>query len=286
MKTERTQFINPFLDKSFKRIFGQDANKSLLIDFLNNLLVGERHIVDLVYRDKEQVPESKEGHSTIYDICCQTDTGDYIIVEMQNRNEPLFINRTVYYTAQAIERQGRIANDWHYDIKAVYCIAFMNFTNPQLEPKVRVDAAICDIKTGKQISGLLRFVYLQLPLFKKTADECETFFERWLFVLKNMDILNELPKAFQCEAFKKLKEVTDIASMTEEERITYENTLRNYRDAIMTIESSKNEGRAEERKKAHAEMLETARFMKSAGIAVEDIKKHTTGLTDEEIAAL
>jgi predicted transposase/invertase (TIGR01784 family) len=113
-----------------------------------------------------------------------------------------------------------------------------------------------------------------------------------------MDILNELPKAFQCEAFKKLKEVTDIASMTEEERITYENTLRNYRDAIMTYESTKNEGRAEgieegieigraqERGKAHAELLETARFMKSAGIAVEDIKKHTTGLTDEEIAAL
>jgi predicted transposase/invertase (TIGR01784 family) len=139
---------------------------------------------------------------------------------------------------------------------------------------------------------------LQLPLFKKTADECETFFERWLFVLKNMDILNELPKAFQCEAFKKLKEVTDIASMTEEERITYENTLRNYRDAIMTYESTKNEGRAEgieegieigraqERGKAHAELLETARFMKSAGIAVDDIKKHTYGLTDEEIAAL
>jgi predicted transposase YdaD len=121
-----------------------------------------------------------------------------------------------------------------------------------------------------------------------------------------MDILNELPKAFQCEAFKKLKEVTDIASMTEEERITYENTLRNYRDAIMTIESTKNEGieegieighargleegieigRAQEREKAHAKSLETARFMKSAGIAVEDIKKHTTGLTDEEIAAL
>jgi predicted transposase/invertase (TIGR01784 family) len=122
---------------------------------------------------------------------------------------------------------------------------------------------------------------LQLPLFKKTADECETFFERWLFVLKNMDILNELPKAFQCEAFKKLKEVTDIASMTEEERITYENTLRNYRDAIMTIESSKNEGRAEERKN----LINMARNLKAAGVSI-DVIKNSSNLTDEEIAAL
>jgi predicted transposase/invertase (TIGR01784 family) len=107
------------------------------------------------------------------------------------------------------------------------------------------------------------------------------FFERWLFVLKNMDILNELPKAFQCEAFKKLKEVTDIASMTEEERITYENTLRNYRDAIMTIESSKNEGRAEERKN----LINMARNLKAAGVSI-DVIKNSSNLTDEEIAAL
>jgi predicted transposase/invertase (TIGR01784 family) len=96
-----------------------------------------------------------------------------------------------------------------------------------------------------------------------------------------MDILNELPKAFQCEAFKKLKEVTDVASMTEDERITYENTLRNYRDLIMTIETATNKGRAEE----HEKVIRSARAMKSAGMSL-DIIKESTGLTEEEIMAL
>jgi predicted transposase/invertase (TIGR01784 family) len=293
MELKETHYVNPFLDSSFKRIFGQEANKSLLIDFLNNLLVGERHIVDLVYRDKEQISESKIGHSTIYDICCQTDTGEYIIVEMQNQHQPQFITRTIYYAAQAIERQGNVQAKWHYDVKAVYCIAFMNFTDPNLAPKLRVDAVLCDRETGKQISDVMRFVYLQLPFFDKEADECETFFERWIYVLRNMEVLDDLPKAFQCEAFKKLKEVSDVAMMSEDERIAYERVLREYRDTSMMYENAINKGvnkgyvkgLAEGRAEWHQKAIQSARVMKSLGASIETIKE-STGLTDEEISAL
>jgi predicted transposase/invertase (TIGR01784 family) len=144
-----------------------------------------------------------------------------------------------------------------------------------------VDAAICDRDTGSQISDLLRFVYLQLPLFNKQSDECETFFERWIYVLKNMDILDDLPKAFQCEAFKKLKEVTDTTRMNAAERQEYENTLRIYRDQVMMYENAVNKGREEEHKK----FIKAARDMKSAGVPVETIKQ-SFGLTDEEISSL
>lgn len=62
------RFINPFSDWGFKKIFGQEINKDLLIKFLNDLLDGEHHIIDLVFKDKEQLPELVEMRGIIYDI--------------------------------------------------------------------------------------------------------------------------------------------------------------------------------------------------------------------------
>jgi predicted transposase/invertase (TIGR01784 family) len=96
-----------------------------------------------------------------------------------------------------------------------------------------------------------------------------------------MDILDDLPKAFQCEAFKKLKEVTDTTRMNVAERREYENTLRIYRDQVMMYENAINKGREEE----HQKVIGLARAIKSAGIPTETIKQHS-GLTDEELSSL
>ena len=91
------RFINPFTDWGFKRIFGQEINKDLLIQFLNDLLVGERHITDLRFMDKEQLPEAKDQRGAIYDIFCETDTKEQIIVEVQYRHQPYFLDRSIFY---------------------------------------------------------------------------------------------------------------------------------------------------------------------------------------------
>lgn len=77
------KFINPFTDMGFKMIFGQEVNKSLLIDFLNNLLKGERVIKDVQFLDKEQLPSMENERGLIYDVYCRTDTGARIVIEMQ-----------------------------------------------------------------------------------------------------------------------------------------------------------------------------------------------------------
>ncbi len=76
------RFINPFTDVGFKLIFGREVTKDLLIDFLNDLLVGERHIRDITFLDKELPPEFRGARGVIYDIYCTMDNGDHIIVEM------------------------------------------------------------------------------------------------------------------------------------------------------------------------------------------------------------
>lgn len=79
------KFINPFTDIGFKRIFGQEISKPLLLDFLNNLLKGEKVITNITFLDKEQPSEYRDDRSLIYDVFCETDDNERIIVEMQNR---------------------------------------------------------------------------------------------------------------------------------------------------------------------------------------------------------
>ena len=100
-----SRFVNPFTDLGFKIIFGQPASKALLIILLNELLSGEHHIEDLTFLDKEDRSENIHDKGIIYDLYCRTSTGEYIIVEMQNRWHSHFLDRTLYYVCRAVSRQ-------------------------------------------------------------------------------------------------------------------------------------------------------------------------------------
>jgi len=80
-----TTFISPFTDFGFKRIFGQEDSKIILIGFLNALFEGEFVVMDLEYRDKEQLPDRPSERGVIFDVYCTLDTGEQFILEMQNK---------------------------------------------------------------------------------------------------------------------------------------------------------------------------------------------------------
>lgn len=136
------KFINPFTDVGFKKIFGQEFSKPLLLDFLNNLLKDEKHIKNIIFLDKEQPAEYKDDRSLIYDIFCETDNRERIIVEMQNKEQPYFADRCLYYYSQAVVRQGEKGINWKYHIDAVYLIAFMNFNLKELGEQFRTDIVL------------------------------------------------------------------------------------------------------------------------------------------------
>ena len=96
------RYINPFTDWGFKRLFGQEFSKDLLINFLNDLFEGEFQIKDVTFKDKEQLGDSNDLRGCIFDIYCVTDDDKHFIVEMQNRWVPFFVNRSIYYASKAI----------------------------------------------------------------------------------------------------------------------------------------------------------------------------------------
>ena len=280
------KYINPFTDVGFKRIFGQELSKPLLLDFLNSLFEGEKRIVNLTFLDKEQPALFEEDRSLIYDIYCETDEGEKIIVEMQNKSQPFFKNRSIYYVSESIARQGERGSSWNYEIDSVYLVAFLNFSPLDFKKQFRTDVVLAEKDTKEQFSDKLRMIYLQLPLFTKEADECENQVERWIYLLKNMETLNRLPWAAQSAVFKKLESIADVGGMTRAERLQYDEALKKYRDTISVFEGVRLEGRMEGNAEGRLEeKIAIARNLKSMGMSISDVSK-ATGLSEEGIKVL
>lgn len=276
------KFINPFTDVGFKKIFGQEFSKPLLLDFLNNLLKDEKHIKNIIFLDKEQPAEYKDDRSLIYDIFCETDNGERIIVEMQNKEQPYFADRCLYYYSQAVVRQGEKGINWKYHIDAVYLIAFMNFNLKELGEQFRTDIVLFNIQEKKVFSDKERLIFLQLPKFNKDAEDCTNDFDCWIYLLKNMEVLDRMPWTAKNSVFRKLAEIAEVGNMSKEERIKYNSSLRHYRDTISVLQGAVDEGRKEGREEAN---LNNAKVMKSLGLPVDTIQK-VTGLDVERIKSL
>ena len=280
------RFINPFTDYGFKFLFGREVEKELLIDFLNDLLSGEHVITDIQFLNNEQQPEVKTERGIIYDIYCMTDTGERIIVEMQNREQPYFKDRALFYLSRAITQQAK-SGPWDFRLDAVYGVFFMNFViDKDMPAKIRTDVILSDRDTGQLFNNKFRQIFIELPNFDKEEDECSNDFERWIYVLKNMETLKRLPFKARKSVFEKLEKIVDIASLSKEERMKYDESIKVYRDNLVTLEFAEQKGRAEGKEEGRAEgKEETARNLKKMGVSLEIISK-ATGLSIEKIEAL
>ena len=299
------EFINPFTDFGFKRIFGQEINKELTIDFLNLLLDGERHIADLTIHNPEIQPETEEERLVVFDLYCQSDDGTQFIVEMQTARQSFFLSRSLYYQSRAIIAQGEKGKNWCYHLQPVYGIFFMDFTMPE-SSGLRTDVALMDMKTHKVFNPQLRQIYLEMPRFTKEADECENDFERWLYLIKNMRILKRMPFKAKRAVWDKLLEVADVASLSQKEHEAYQRALMNYWDYHNAMEAAQEDGHKagwtkghkvglEEGHKAGLEeglkegelkkQIEIARKLKAMGLPVSAIQE-STGLSESEIQQL
>ncbi len=277
------RFVNPFTDTGFKIIFGQELSKPLLIDFLNTLLEDKEKIVDLQFLDKEKPRLHKNDRSLIYDIYCETADHRHIIVEMQNREQEFFIERSIYYVSQAVSRQGK-KGEWDYNINSVYFVAFMNFKLECLK-SFRTDVQLKNTRTNETISDKIKYIYLQLPYFTKEEDECKTYFERWIYIFKNMEILERIPWAAKYSVFERLGEIAKIANMNEKQRRKYDHDLKVLRDNYNILDFAQKkaherglaEGRAEGRTQGLAEGLAEGR---TQGLAEGLAEGRTQGLAE------
>ncbi len=271
----KAKYVNPFTDFGFKKIFGEEASKPMLIDFLTNLLP-ETHIVDLTFKDKDKLGHTEDDRKAIYDIYCENNLGEKIIVELQKAKQNYFKDRTVYYSTFPIQEQAE-KGEWNYQLKYVYCIGILDF---KFDDKVKngegevIHTVQLKDQNNKIFYEKLKFVYLEMPHFIKEENELTTRLDKWLYFIRHLEDFQNIPEIFKDDVFIQAFEKAEIAKYSEEERHDYEQSLKIYRDLKSVIDTAFDEGK-----------IEVARNLKSLGVDINIISK-STGLTIAEIDKL
>ena len=254
------KYINPFTDFGFKKLFGSEPNKDLLMDFLNQVLPTRHKIRELTYAPAEQVGRSQEDRRAIFDLYCIGENGDRFIVEMQKSKQNFFKDRSVYYSSFPIQEQAK-KGSWDYRLAAVYLVGILDFTfsEDQAEQEVRHEVKLRDQKC-QVFYDKLTYIYLEMPNFNnKKEEELESNFDKWMYVLRQLPNLEKRPKALQERVFQKLFDTAETARFTPDERAGYEESLKHYRDLKNVLDTSFEEGKAGEGKRQEPKAGKKAR---------------------------
>ena len=316
--TFRERYIDPRTDFGFKKLFGTELNKELLISFLSALLPDQPDITDIRYLNTEHLPDRADERRSVFDVYCVNQRGEHFLVEMQRGMQRYFKERSLYYSTFPIREQAGRGDEWNYNLKAVYVIGILSFSFEDGDECYHTEVKLMNTRTQKVFYDKLTFVFLELPKFRKKESELVTMFDKWVYVLCNLAGLMERPAALQERVFTRLFKAAEIAGFTRPEVIEYEDSLKVSRDWYSVLKTAREdsraeglaEGRAEGRAEGHAEgraegleqgraegraegleqgrmeeRLSTARNLKKLGIAPDTIVQ-ATGLSLEEIEKL
>ncbi len=271
------KYINPLTDFGFKRIFGSEFNKELLISFLNALFAGERVITDVTFKNNEHLGTNEQERRAIFDVYCTTDTGARVIVEMQNVYQEFYKDRSIYYSTFPIVEQARQGN-WNYQLDDVYTVGILNFAFPEDRKSdncVYREIKLMDVKSMEVFYDKLTYLYVELANFHRSLDECTSILDKWIYCLKNLSNLMSRPAELQERVFARLFKTAEISQLNSEDRRAYELSVNAYRDIKNGIDAAKKEGRKEgrkeEREKYRMEKESSIRKMLKDGISPEQI---------------
>ena len=284
--TFKEKYINPFTDFGFKKLFGTEPNKDLLINFLNDVILPQqKKVADLSYRKNEYIGHTEMDRKAVFDLYCISPSGERFIVEMQKAKQNYFKDRSVFYSTFPIQEQAQ-AGDWNYRLSAVYTVGILDFafnedSKSNLTKEVRHEVQLKNQK-GDVFYDKLTFVYLEMPHFNKSEDELETTYDKWLFVLKHLPNLTERPQKLQERIFQRLFEAAEIAKFSHEEKEQYEESLKSYRDLKNVIDTAFDEGEAKGKEERATEIVSN---MLKKGLPI-DLVGEITELPLELIAKL
>ena len=235
------RYVNFYTDFAFKKLFGTEINKDLLISFLNALLQGREEIKNISYLNAEHLGTQEYDRRAVFDVYCTNERGEYFLVEMQKGEQQFFKDRSIYYSSFAMREQAPRGN-WDYGLKAIYTIGILNFCFSTSTPSYYHEVKLMETDTKEVFYDKLTLIYLEMPKFTKTESELETLFDKWLYAIRNLASLMERPRALQEKVFQHLFDAAEIARFDRKERYEYEESLKNMRDWYSVMLTAEQKG--------------------------------------------
>ncbi|WP_341817121.1 Rpn family recombination-promoting nuclease/putative transposase [Wolbachia endosymbiont (group A) of Agelastica alni] len=294
-----SKFLDPKNDISFKRIFGTEKNKDILIHFLNDILgfTGKSTIKDIEFLSTIQDPDIASKKQSIVDVLCRDENGLQVIVEMQVAKTKGFEKRAQYYAAKAYSRQADKSDQYH-DLKEIIFIAIADCILFPDKSEYKSKHTIRDEETNEHDLKDFYFIFIELPKFLKTKeDQLSSIVEKWVYLFRYADETSEeeLERIIGSDLIiKRAYEELNRFNWSEKEFIAYEQEIKRIRDeqAVLTqkLDDAKQEGihighekgREEGEKQAK---IAVAKNLLKAGVST-DIISQTTGFSHSEILQL
>lgn len=269
----KAKYINPYTDFGFKKLFGEEGNKDLLIDFLNQLLPSHHQIQNLNFRNPEQLSDVSAERKAIFDIHCVAVSGKRFIVEMQKAKIKFFKDRSLFYVSFPIREQAE-KGEWNFKLQPIYFVAILDFEYDEEEErrKFRRDESLKD-QDGDLFFDKLHFRFLQMPLFQKQEHELVTKFDKWCYFLKNLESFDHIPNILNEPIFQKAFETAELANLTVEQRDDYEQSLIHYRDLKSVLETAVEDKVIEIAKIGILKGLDNTLIAELTNLSVEEIEE-------------
>jgi len=278
------KYLNPRNDIAFKKIFGTEKNKDILIHFLNDVIVtpGDRSLIkDVTLLNPMQHPEIASKKQSIVDVLCEDANGIKYIVEMQVAKVAGFEKRAQYYAAKAYASQPA-RGDTYDHLKEVIFLAITEYVMFPNKSEYKSDHVLLDQKTYERDLKDFSFTFIELPKFKKTdIKELKTYEEKWCYFFKHANEAENVEELLKNsgEVIQKAYHELEVHNWTNEELNAYEDAEKTARDnrsrEVFVKEEGREEGRAEEK-------VGIAKNMLKKGMSVSDISS-ITGLSIVEI---
>ena len=304
-ETFEAKYIDPMVDWSFKRLFGTEVNKDILIEFLK-VIFPEFDIEDITYLPTEQLGIMEKDRRAVFDVICRASDGKEFLVEVQRGAQEHFFERALFYTSFPILKQGKKAlaeeesdtkKPWNFQLDGVFFLGILDYKHLD-DNRIEHRYWLREGTTGETMTDKLKFVFVEVAKFDKTEEELTTELDKWLYILKNLSILLERPASLRDKIFKRIFDVAKIANLDDEDKKKYINNMQTARDTYNQLEYAKKKGREEGREEGLQAGIEKGREQgiekRSREIAVNLLRINlpiqticeATGLSAEEITKL
>ena len=242
-----SRYLDPKTDFGFKRLFAQEDSKDILKQFLFDVLKLTHPIEELTHIPNEQLPQSADERIGVYDVYCKDVIGQGFIVEIQRANQTFIRDRVLSYSTFPIIHQAKKGTSWQFELMSIYCIAIVNFSIDTDADYLR-RVQLMDTNDKTVFYDKLTYVYIELPKFNKTLHEIGSEADKWIYLLKNMPELQEIPAELANQPFPQAFEMAEQSALSPSERLLYEASLKSARDTYAEIMTARREGIEEGRR--------------------------------------
>lgn len=283
------KFADPRNDVAFKKIFGDENKKEILISFLNNILNfsgTNKEIKEITIKNPYQVPKLVGLKQTILDIKAVDKRDVEYIIEMQVIHTAALEKRILYYVSKAYYQQLDKADDYP-KLNQVIFVGFLDFTLFKEPPHYATRHLILEEETNGHYFKDFELNFVELPKFQKTLQQLEDVKDKWIYFVKHAGDMTMIPK--EMEEPKEIREAFEVAnrlSWTPEELDVYDYMGMHIQDERGRVEYAREEGEKIGIEKGEsAKAAAIARELLKSGVSIDIIVK-STGLTREAIDAL